>query len=263
MTRPDTRFKLTLHYDGSAFRGWQRQPGTPTVQGEIEGAVEQLIGERRVVTGAGRTDTGVHATGQVASVAMPARWTATQVGRSLNALLPDAVWVQDVEAVDDRFHPRRDATARSYRYRLGLAARAASPFERRWCWPLCQPVDLEAAARAAECLAGEHAFRAFAKSGQPHRGYTCRVTRARWRRWDDLGVVFEISANRFLHRMVRYLVGTMVDIGLGRRDEADMRRLLGGEGLDGSLTTSRPAPPGGLFLACVEYGGEQKTRQNV
>lgn len=255
----DTRFKLTLHYDGSVFRGWQSQPGASTVQGEIEAAVARLTGERRPVAGSGRTDTGVHATGQVAAVTMPARWTARALRRSLNALLPDAVWVREVRAVHDGFHPRRDAVRRSYSYRVGTAPEAASPFHRRWCWPLCQPIDLEAASRAADRLAGERVFRAFAKSGQPQRGYACRVTQAHWRRWEDLGAVFEISANRFLHRMVRYLVGTMVDMALGRRDEAEMALMLQGDLKRNGLTTSPPAPPEGLFLTRVEYAASCAT----
>ena len=119
----ETRFKLILHYDGSSFRGWQSQPGAPTVQGEIEAAIVQLTGERRPVVGSGRTDTGVHATGQVAAVTMPARWTAQAFCRSLNALLPDAVWVREVMAVHDGFHPRRDAVERSYAYRVGSPRR--------------------------------------------------------------------------------------------------------------------------------------------
>ena len=249
----ETRFKLTLHYDGSDFRGWQVQPGAPTVQGEIEAAVAQLTGERRPIVGSGRTDTGVHAMGQVATVTMPAGWSARTLSRSLNALLPDTIWIREAAAVQDGFHPRRDAVGRSYSYRVGTAPEAASPFHRRWCWPLCRPIDLEAASRAADHLEGKHEFRAFAKSGQPERGYACRVTRACWRRWDDLGAIFEISANRFLHRMVRYLVGTMVDVALGRRDEADVALMLQGDPKRNGLITSPPAPSSGLFLTRVDY----------
>ena len=250
MTNPQTRFKLTLHYDGAAFRGWQLQPGTATVQGAIEDALAQLTGAHRTVLGSGRTDTGVHATGQVATVTVPAPWTGTELARALNAVLPGTIWVRDIEPVPDGFHPRYGAISRSYEYRIGTAPHAASPFHRRWCWPLCRPLDLEAANRAARLLPGEHAFRAFAKSGQPQRGYVCHVSRARWRPWKDLGVVFEISANRFLHRMVRYLVGTTVDIARGRRKEEEMALLLNG---DTDLRTSRPAPPQGLFLTRVDY----------
>ncbi len=253
MTHRETRFKLTLHYDGAAFRGWQLQPGAATVQGAVEEALSRLTGERRTVLGAGRTDTGVHATGQVASVALPPSWTAAELARALNAVLPGAIWVRDVEPVPDGFHPRYRAVSRSYEYRIGTAARAASPFHRRWCWPLCRPLDLDAANRAARLLPGEHAFRAFAKSGQPQRGHVCRVSSAGWRPWKDLGVMFEISANRFLHRMVRYLVGTMVDIARRRRGEEEMAVLLSG---NSELRTSRPAPPQGLFLTRVEYAAD-------
>ena len=253
MTPPETRFKLTLHYDGSAFRGWQLQPGAPTVQGAIEEALARLTGEPRTVLGSGRTDTGVHATGQVATVTVPAPWTATELARSLNAVLPGTIWVRDIKPVLDGFHPRYGAVSRSYEYRIGTAPRAASPFHRRWCWPLGRPLDLDAATRAARLLPGTREFRAFAKSGQPQRGYRCQVTRARWVPWDDLGAVFEISANRFLHRMVRYLVGTMVDIARKRREEDDMAQLLSG---NTDLRTSRPAPPQGLFLTRVEYAEE-------
>lgn len=264
-TAGETRFKLTLEYDGSAFRGWQVQPGGPTVQGELERIVRRLTGERRVVAGAGRTDSGVHATGQVAAVTMPERWTAAELARSLNATLPPTIWVRAAEVVAPGFDPRRQATARTYEYRVGLAPQAASPFRRRWCWPLCRPFDLEAVASAARHLNGIRDFRAFAKSGQPQRGTACRVLAARWARWEEreqrdatdegaLGVVFRISANRFLHRMVRYLVGTMVDVARGRRDAEELGILLGDK--PSSLRTSRPAPPQGLFLTDVRYDTE-------
>ena len=259
MSERETRFKLTLHYDGSAFHGWQAQPGRPTVQGALEAVISRITGEHHTVTGAGRTDTGVHATGQVAAVSVPDKWTAPALVRSLNGLLPPGVWVRDATPADPGFHPRFAAVARSYSYRVGTAPEAASPFHRRWCWPLCRPLDLEAAARAAAMIPGSREFRAFAKSGQPARGHLCHVTSARWRRWEELGAVFEITANRFLHRMVRYLVGTMADIALGRRKEEDMILLLGGEarnrkpGTGSALTTSPPAPPEGLCLTGVEY----------
>ncbi len=261
MSTGEVRFKLTLQYDGTAFHGWQVQPGSPTIQGEVERAVARLAGERRPVVGSGRTDAGVHATGQVAAVSMPARWEGPALARSLNALLPHSIWVRSAVAVPEGFHPRRDAVLRHYRYRVGTEPEAASPFHRPWCWPLLRPLDMKAAARAAQSIVGEHDFRAFARAGQPQRGYRCRVTRARWNRRDGPGVVFEISANRFLHRMVRYLVGTMVEIALGRRDESEMLRLLQRRSLprDGKRLpiTSSPAPPGGLFLVRVDYPGAE------
>lgn len=273
MSERNARFKLTVHYDGAAFRGWQAQPSGPTVQGELERAVAKLAGGERRVLGAGRTDAGVHACGQVAAVDLPASWTGGALARSLNALLPDAVWVERAEAAANGFDPRREAVSRTYVYRVGTAPECASPFRRRWCWPLGRAMDMGPVREAAAVLPGKHDFRAFAKAGQPDRGHLCTVEEVRWREWEAaaagnapgpgggarlLGAVFEITANRFLHRMVRYLVGTMARIGLGARPASDLARLLQG---DPNLTTSPPAPPQGLFLAGVAYrGSSRKTR---
>lgn len=244
-----TRLKLTVHYDGSAFHGWQFQPDQRTVQGELEATLTRLADSPRTVVGSGRTDTGVHATGQVVSVDMPASWDAPTLRKSLNATLPRDIWIAAVDEAPPGFHPRFDAVARSYRYDVGTAPLAGSPFHRRWCWALDEPLDPGALPRLAEALPGTHSFRSFSKSGQPHRGYDCTVERASWSRW-ELGFRFEITANRYLHHMVRYLVGTMIEIGRGRRPEQDFRALLDGEG---DLVTSPPAPPEGLFLTLVEY----------
>jgi len=245
-----TRLKLTVHYDGSAFHGWQYQPDQRTVQGELEATLSRLAnGARITVVGSGRTDTGVHATGQVASVDMPSRWDAATLRKSLNATLPRDVWIEATEPVAPGFHPRFDATARSYRYDVGTSSLSGSPFHRRWCWPLGEELDRSLLDQAAARLPGTHSFRSFSKSGQPKRGYVCSVESAAWSDW-ALGVRFRITANRYLHHMVRYLVGTMVDIGRGKRPLEGVERLL--SGAPGPVT-SPPAPPEGLFLELVEY----------
>jgi tRNA pseudouridine38-40 synthase len=246
------RIRLTLHYDGSSFHGWQVQPGVRTVQGELEAALSRLADRPVTVVAAGRTDTGVHATGQVVSVTMPRNWTAAALRKSLNALLPADVWAADSESVPPTFHARYSAVARGYIYRVGTAATARSPFRRPWCWPVRDPLDRAALATGADAIVGEHSFRGFAKSGQPGRGYVCRVHQASWRDWDGSGLEFRIVADRFLHHMVRYLVGTMVDAARGRRPVADVATLLDPAGA-GGLETSPPAPAGGLFLARVYY----------
>jgi len=243
------RLQLVLHYDGSSFHGWQFQPDQRTVQGELQAALARLSGEERTVMGSGRTDAGVHAVGQVASVILPRRWAPRELHRALNAVLPRDIWVQAVREVDSAFHARYDAVARSYRYRVGTAAESRSPFHRGWCWALAEPLDEACLHEAAAVLPGRHSFRAFAKSGQPERGYTCSVARASWRPW-ALGVAFEITADRYLPHMVRYLVGTMVDVARGRRPVTDMNALLADEA---DRETSPPAPPEGLFLVHVEY----------
>lgn len=229
------------------------QPVEPTVQGELEAALTRLTGGRRVVVGAGRTDRGVHATGQVASVDVPSRWDASSLRKALNAVLPRDIWVADVRPAAPRFHPRFDAVERHYLYRVGLAEESASPFHRPWCWPLRRPLDRERLEAGASMLPGEHSFRSFARSGQEERGDRCTVLYAEWEEWGDLGVGFRIGANRFLHHMVRYLVGTMVAIGLEERPVEDIRRLLENEP---QLRTSPPAPAAGLFLTRVEYPPE-------
>jgi tRNA pseudouridine38-40 synthase len=247
--REATRLRLTVHYDGSAYHGWQLQPDLRTVQGELERALSRLAGGPRTVIGAGRTDTGVHATGQVASVDMPAHWDGEKLRRALNAVLPHDLWVSDAERVRKDFHPRYDALLRTYQYYVGTSPRARSPFHRGRCWALCEPVDVASLRVSAAAIVGERSFRAFAKAGQPERGERCRVERAIWDTW-ELGPRFTVTANRYLHQMVRYLVGTMVDIARGRRPAAELGALLAGES---GFETSPPAPPQGLFLAKVEY----------
>jgi tRNA pseudouridine38-40 synthase len=251
-----TRYRLTVHYDGSAFHGWQVQPDQRTVQGAMEAALSRLADRPVTVLGSGRTDTGVHATGQVASADMPASWTAGALRTSANALLPDDVWVASVSQADPEFHPRYDALRRTYHYHVGTRADALSPFHRRWCWPLAQPLELRPLAAAANVILGTHEFGAFAKSGQPERGHRCTVIAAAWEP-TELGVRFAITADRYLHHMVRYLVGTMVEIARGRRPLDDVARLLGS---DADLITSPPAPPQGLFLHRVEYPGDEREK---
>jgi tRNA pseudouridine38-40 synthase len=243
------RFLLTVHYDGSDFYGWQLQPDRRTIQGTLEEALSRLADAPRTVLGSGRTDTGVHALGQVAAVDMPAKWAPEELHRALNALLPDDVWVESVRLARADFHPRYDAISRTYVYDVGTRADAASPFHRRWCWPLCEALDEALLAPAAESLLGRRSFAAFSKAGQPERGEHCSVLRAEWSP-TRLGHRFTITADRYLHHMVRYLVGTMVDVARGRRPLSDVAGLLRN---DPGLVTSPPAPPQGLFLSHVEY----------
>ncbi|MFO7895007.1 MAG: tRNA pseudouridine(38-40) synthase TruA [Longimicrobiales bacterium] len=248
------RIKLTLHYDGSGFHGWQVQPGLRTVQGEIDAALSRLADREIRTIAAGRTDAGVHAIGQVASTAMPEKWAPAALGKSLNAILPRDIWVSGVEAVPDAFHALRSATARGYIYRVGTGAASRSPFRHPWCWSVEDPLDRAVLDRSAAALVGEHSFRGYAKSGQEYRGHRCTVHVARWCEWSG-GLELRVVADRFLHHMARYLVGTMVDAALGRRPESEVTGLLDESKLD-TLVTSPPAPAGGLFLARVYYGDE-------
>jgi len=243
--------QLVLHYDGAAFSGWQRQPGERTVQGVLEDSVARLCGDRIPVIGAGRTDAGVHARGQAAGLGVPEKWTSQALRRSMNAILPDDVWVAAAFEMRDDFHPRYSAISRSYSYFVGTDDLASSPFRRRHELSWRKPVDFARVSAAAASIEGRHCFRAFAVKGTaPDRDtHHCTVSVARWReRWG--GLVFEITADRFLHHMVRFLVGTMLEIGEGRREVNDITELLESE--DNS-EVSAPAPPHALFLERVEY----------
>jgi tRNA pseudouridine38-40 synthase len=247
-------FALILHYDGGAFAGWQRQKSDRTVQAELEAALERLTGSRLPVTGAGRTDAGVHAVGQVAAAEVPGKWQPADMVRALNALLPPDVWVASAERMQPGFNPRRDATERTYCYRLGLDAGARSPFRRAWEWSLTSALDRDLLAAAAAALCGEHSFRALSAVGQEKPHYRCVVQESMWQRREDAeGYEFWITADRFLHHMVRFLVGLMVDVARGRRPLDDVTQLLES---DDNQAASPPAPAHGLFLVNVRYPRE-------
>ena len=243
--------QLVLQYDGRGFAGWQRQPDTRTVQGVLEDALARLCGEPTAVLGAGRTDAGVHARGQAAGVRVSDRWRPDTIRRALNAILPEDVWVADAHEMHAGFHARYSATARRYSYYIGIDDGAHSPFRRPYEWAVSRPLDRASLDIAARSSLGSHAFRAFAVRGTAPEtdDHRCTVAVARWLDRPG-GLVFEIEANRFLHHMVRFLVGTMIDIGLGRRPPDAMDELLIA---DDNRGTSPPAPAHALFLERVEY----------
>lgn len=243
--------QLVLHYDGAGFSGWQRQPDQRTVQGVVEQALERLCGTAIAATGSGRTDAGVHARGQAVGVRVPDKWDAPRLRRALNAVLPDDVWVESAAEMVPEFHARYSAVARRYSYLVGTNDGVHSPFRRRWELPFTAPLDRDALDAAASAVEGNHCFRAFAVQGTaPARDeHRCEVFEARWRDRDG-GLLFEIEANRFLHHMVRFLVGTMLDIGAGRRRATDMPMLLEAAS---NRDVSPPVAAHALFLERVHY----------
>jgi len=243
--------QLVLHYDGTGFSGWQRQPDRRTVQGDLEAALTRICAQPTAALGSGRTDAGVHARGQAVGVRVNDRWTSTSLRRALNAVLPDDIWVASAHAMRADFHARYDAVARRYSYYIGTDDESQSPFRRRTEWSVRRALDRDLLEQAAATVRGNHAFRGFAVRGtapatDDHR---CTVVHAEWRERPG-GLVFEIEANRFLHHMVRFLVGTMIDIGLGRRPLTELAALLAAP--DNS-DVSPPAPAHALFLDRVTY----------
>lgn len=245
------QLRLTVEYEGTRFSGWQLQPDGPTVQGELERALATVLRAPVRVRGAGRTDAGVHAAGQVATA--PLSSPPPDLGRlrrSLNALLPDDVAVRELALVDDAFDPRHHARSRVYEYRI-LNALAPSPFWRRWAWHIAPPMDVGAMDAAARWLVGEHDFAAFrgADAREKPRTTVRRVLDSRMRPEPPL-LVYRVEATAFLKHMVRNIVGTLVEIGAGQRPPDAMGSVLAGCDRTRAGAT---APPHGLTLVEVRY----------
>jgi tRNA pseudouridine38-40 synthase len=241
--------RLTIEYDGTAYAGWQVQPGGPTVQEALERALATALRERVRVRGAGRTDAGVHACGQVAAVRVTRVPDLDRLRKSLNALTPDDVAVREIVVVGDEFDPRRDARSRVYEYRI-LNAPAPSPFWRRYAWHHAQPLDVSAMHAAAAALVGEHDFAALrGADAAPVHSTVRRVLESQVRRAHGL-VVYRVDATAFLKHMVRNIVGTLVEIGRGEREASAMGELLAGRDRTRAGAT---APAHGLVLVEVRY----------
>lgn len=247
------QYRLIVEYDGTDFHGWQLQPAARTVQGELERAVERLFGAHQRVTAAGRTDAGVHAAGQVVCFNAPREVPVDVVQRALNALTGDDLAIRAVERVGDDFDPRRHAASRRYLYRI-WNRREASPFWRRYAWLVPRDLDVEAMCRAAGQLIGEQDFTSFQGSGCDAAHARRKVLRSEVTADGSL-LAYEIEATAFLRHMVRNIIGTLVEIGLGQRDP-DLRPLLAARDRTQAGAT---APACGLCLVDVRYGREPLT----
>ncbi|GMQ80427.1 MAG: tRNA pseudouridine(38-40) synthase TruA [Planctomycetia bacterium] len=248
--------KITLSYDGTDYSGWQVQPGARTVQAAVEAALQQVTGARVRVAASGRTDAGVHALGQVVSLATESRLAGGTLERACNATLPRDIAVHAVEEAPGDFHARRDAVQKRYEYRIHNHP-VADVFRRRYTWHVAAPLDVDAMARAAQGLTGEHDFCGFEATGAP-RKTTVRTVReltvgqGRGAAEDEIRIA--IQANGFLYKMVRNIVGTLVEVGRGARAESWPIEVLAGRDRRRGGPT---APAQGLFLVRVEYRGRK------
>lgn len=245
-------FKFTLAYDGTAYSGWQVQPGQRTLQGTLETALTKITGETIRVTGSGRTDAGVHALGQVVSFHTASSLSADVFQRALNAELPEDIAVLDATEAPPGFHAIRDAIRKRYRYVLDDGP-VPDVFRRRYAWHYRQRLDAPAMHRAAQALLGTHDFRSF-ESAWPQRTSSVRtifeISVARGFFGDENLVSLEVEADGFLYNMVRAIIGTLVEVGRGSRPETWPAEVVAAEDRRAAGMT---APAHGLFLLRVEY----------
>lgn len=240
--------KLTIQYDGTDYVGWQRQATGTSIQGLIESALEPIEGGPVTVTGAGRTDAGVHAVAQVASVSLTTTIDEAALQRALNAALPQAVRVIQVERAAPDFHARFNARGKTYQYRI-VNGPFISPFEHRYGWHLPHPLDVPLMQEAGRALVGTHDFAAFQGAGTEVKT-TERTITALEVEFDDPHVSITISADGFLRHMVRAIVGTLVEVGSGRATAEWVTEVLQSRDRSRAGPT---APARGLFLMSVDY----------
>jgi tRNA pseudouridine38-40 synthase len=258
-------WKLTIAYDGTAYHGWQVQPGLVTIQGELQLALHRMLGgaldQVPLPQGSGRTDTGVHALGQVASFALEARIPEENLARALNRTLPPDIRVVGIEAVQEDFHARHSAAAKTYEYRIYRGC-ICSPFLARYVHACRWPLELDRVAEAAAQVVGEHDFVSLAASDpdgsardviDQTRSTVRTIFESGWTEEPGELLVYRVRGNGFLHHMVRNLVGTMLEIGRGQIEAGAMSRILAARSRSAAGPT---APARGLFLHSVEYGNK-------
>jgi tRNA pseudouridine38-40 synthase len=246
-------FKITVSYDGTDFSGFQRQANARSVQAELESALAAIEGKHVTVAGAGRTDAGVHALGQVASFKLSNAIPERDLLRAINAKLPEDVRVLSAEEAAPGFNARFSARSKVYRYRVSNT-RVMSPFQRRFAWHISRSLDRAAMNEAARELVGEHNFACFQAKGGTIRSTVRTITRSDWTEEPLAGggrlLLYEIAGTGFLKYMVRAVVGTLIEVGDGRRAPSSLRDLL----VSGSRAAAGPtAPPVGLYLVRVDY----------
>ncbi|QHS51135.1 tRNA pseudouridine(38-40) synthase TruA [Edaphobacter sp. 12200R-103] len=266
-----SHWKLTIVYDGSPYHGWQIQPGLPTVQGVLAEAIRHITGETILPQGSGRTDTGVHALGQVASFSLKSPIPGPNLQRALNNLLPPSIRILNAEAVPPDFHARHSAGRKIYEYRISTHA-ICPPTLARFVWNCTWPLDMERMQEAAQHVIGTHDFTSFAAATPDlatrqanetedsletqEKSSVRTIFASSWHREESL-LIYRVTGSGFLHHMVRNLVGTLVDVGRGRTSPDALPGILAARARPAAGPT---APPQGLFLLEVDYCFPRESR---
>jgi len=242
-------FKLTIEYDGTFYHGWQRQKNQRSIQAEIEKCLSTMTGEPVVLIGSGRTDAGVHALGQVASFRCNSSIPPDAFRKGLNSLLPDDIVIRQCVEADASFHARYDVISKRYHYRI-LNREIPSAVERNYVWHIRKPLNVEVMCLAARHIGGTHDFKAFEGTGSPRSSTVRRIMQIELVEENPDMLILEIEGNGFLRFMVRNIVSTLVDAGLGKITPDDFKQIL----LSRDRSRAGPtAPPRGLFLISVTY----------
>jgi tRNA pseudouridine38-40 synthase len=249
--------KLTVAYDGTEFSGWQRQPGRRTVQGTLEDAWRKVTGETVDTTASGRTDAGVHAVGQVVGLSTDARLDNETLVRALNASLPEDIVVRSANEAPSGFDATAHAISKRYRYSIHCGP-LRELFCRRYVWHMPRPLDVAAMHGAAQALVGTHDFASFQAAGSPRESTIRTISevsvQGRAGKWGE-EVTIEVEGDGFLYKMVRGIVGTLVEVGRGQRPEGSLVQILSARN---RAAAGQTAPPHGLFLVGVRYSEEDR-----
>ena len=246
--------RIKLAYDGTDFHGWQVQPNQATIQGALQDVLTEIEGNTVEIHGSGRTDAGVHALGQVASFHLKNTIPTENLRRAMNRLLPDAIRVLEAEEVDTNFHPRRRAVSKTYEYRI-LRGEVCPPFSSRYVYHHPYPLNEPAMAKAANAFAGTHDFRSLAAAGGEEKESTVRTIFLSELEKDGDLLTYRVRGNGFLYRMVRNIVGTLVEVGRGNKAAADIDRILAAKQRSEAGPT---VPARGLFLVEVQFRGSDR-----
>ena len=242
--------KLTIEYDGKDFNGWQKQPNKLNIQGEIEKAIKQITGEEVDLTASGRTDAGVHALGQVANFKTNSELPIEKFPIAINANLKKSIVIKSAEEVEERFHSRLTCKRKTYRYVINNSKYGTAIY-RNLETHIPMKLDIQKMQQAVKYFEGEHDFKAFKASGTSSKSSVRTIYKAEVIDAGNERIYIELTGNGFLYNMVRIIAGTLVDVGLGKIDPEDIKKIIASQKRENAGKT---LPPQGLYLVKVEYG---------